>query len=50
MDAPKENLSCGKPAVEVRAALGILEHAVRAVEIYDLESRVQELGRRSESA
>ena len=39
----KDNLSCGKPAVEVRAALGILEHAVKAVELYDLEERLAAL-------
>lgn len=37
------NLTCGKPAVEVRAALGILEHAIKAVELWDIEARIEAL-------
>jgi hypothetical protein len=46
--ALERNLTCGKPAVEVRAALGILEHATKAVELYDLEERLSEIERRYE--
>jgi hypothetical protein len=35
------NLTCGKPACEIRAALGILEQATRGVELLDLAERVQ---------
>jgi hypothetical protein len=42
------NLTCGKPAVEVRAALGILEQAIKAVELWDLEERLSELEGRNE--
>jgi transposase len=41
------NLNCGSPSTEERAALGILGHAVKAVELYDLEERLSELERRS---
>ncbi len=40
VDCLKRNLTCGTPSTEVRAALGILDQAVRAVEIYDLETRL----------
>jgi hypothetical protein len=46
--ALERNLTCGKPTVEVRAALGILEYAVKAVELYDLEERLSEIERRYE--
>jgi hypothetical protein len=39
----RRNLTCKKPAAEIRAALGILDLAVRAVEIGDLAQRVEEL-------
>jgi hypothetical protein len=48
VDCLKRNLTCGKPHTETRAALGILEHATKAVEIYDLELRLQELERKAE--
>jgi hypothetical protein len=37
------NLSCNKPGVEVAAAGKILEHAIGAVELFDLAGRVAEL-------
>jgi hypothetical protein len=37
------NMSCGKPGVEVVAAGKILEHAIGAVELFDLAGRVAEL-------
>jgi hypothetical protein len=39
----KRNLYCGTAATEVRAALGILDQSIKAVEIYDLESRLAAL-------
>lgn len=44
----KRNLDCGSPATEVRAALGILDQSIKAVEIYDLESRLAALEAREE--
>src|SRR5216683_3059200 len=41
--ALRRNLTCGVPSVEVRAALGVLEQSVKAVELLDLEERVQML-------
>lgn len=39
----RRNLSCGKSAVEVRAALGILEQSMKGVELIDLEERMAAL-------
>lgn len=36
-------LTCGTPAVEVRAAVAILDHAMRGAELLDLADRVQML-------
>ena len=35
-----KNLECGNAGVEVRAALGILDQALQAVELMDLEQRL----------
>jgi hypothetical protein len=43
--ALRRNLRCGTPSVKVRSALGILDHAVRGVELVDLAERVEELER-----
>jgi hypothetical protein len=43
VDTLEINLACEVPSVEVRAALGILEHACRGVELLDLESRLAAL-------
>lgn len=43
VDTLKRNLTCGSPSTEVRAASTILDQAVRAVEIYDLETRLAAL-------
>src|SRR5262249_55821732 len=40
------NLRCGKAGCEINAAGKILEHAVGAVEIFDLSQRVSELEER----
>jgi hypothetical protein len=42
------NLTCGNPGTEVRAAQVILEQSVKAVELMDLEQRVEELEQNSE--
>ena len=45
--ALERNLECGNPATEVRAAVAILEHSIRAIEIEDLAARVEALERLS---
>lgn len=39
----ERNLSCGRPGDEIRAALGVLDHATNALEVGDLLERVEEL-------
>ncbi len=43
VDCLKQNLSCGMPSTEVRAASVILDHALKAVELYELETRLSAL-------
>ena len=43
--ALQRNLTCGHPGTEIRAALGILDHSVKAVELIDLMTRMEELER-----
>jgi hypothetical protein len=38
-----KNLSCGNPAVEIRAAQIIIEQAIKGVELIDLQERVERL-------
>jgi hypothetical protein len=45
VEALERNLACGHPGNEIRAALGILDHAVKAVELLDVVERVEELER-----
>jgi hypothetical protein len=45
VEALERNLACGNPAHEVRAALGILDQAVKAAELLDLAERLEELER-----
>src|SRR5262245_1822545 len=45
VEALERNLVCGNPAHEVRAALGILDQAVKAQELLDLAERLEELER-----
>ena len=45
----RRNLACGAPSVEVRAALGILDQAIKATELIDLEERIQTLEAQLES-
>jgi hypothetical protein len=39
----RRNLTCGTPSVEVRAATAILEQAIKAVELFDVVERVEQL-------
>jgi hypothetical protein len=43
VDTLRRNLTCGTPSVEVRAATAILDQAVKAVELFDLAERVEQL-------
>jgi hypothetical protein len=43
--ALRRNLTCGVPAVEVRAAVAVLDQAVNGVLVIDFEARVEELER-----
>lgn len=43
VEALERNLTCGQPSHEIRAALGILEHAVEGIELLDVVQRVEEL-------
>src|SRR5262245_13876211 len=43
VEALERSLTCGQPGNELRAALGVLGHAVKAVEALDLAERVEEL-------
>ena len=43
VDTLERNLSCGNPSTEVRAALGILDQAVKVSELMDLEERLAKL-------
>jgi hypothetical protein len=45
VEALRRNLTCGQPAVEIRAALGLIEQSVRAVEYLDLATELAELRR-----
>jgi hypothetical protein len=48
VEALVRNLTTGKSSSEVSAALGILDRAVRGVELVDLVERVEELERRAQ--
>ena len=39
----KRNLRCGTPSVEVRAALAVLEQAIKGAELLDLQERIAAL-------
>jgi hypothetical protein len=43
VEALTRNLTCGKPASEIRAAEVILTHAAKGLEMFDLAERVEEL-------
>ena len=50
VDTLQRNLTCGTPSVEVRAATVILDQAVKAVELFDLVERVEQLEARLEAS
>jgi hypothetical protein len=43
VDTLRRLLTCGRPAVEARAAVAVLEQSVKAVELIDLAERVEAL-------
>src|SRR5262249_22596851 len=43
VDALLRNLNCDRPAVEIRAAVAVLNEAYRGLEVLDLESELAEL-------
>jgi hypothetical protein len=43
VDALRRNLTCGTPSVEVRAATAILDLSLKAVELFDVAERVEQL-------
>jgi hypothetical protein len=43
VEALERNLMCGKAPTEVRAAEIILQNAIRAVEVDELQARVEQL-------
>jgi hypothetical protein len=43
----RRNLSCGSPQAEIRAALAIVDLAIRGVDLVDHEERISDLERRT---
>jgi hypothetical protein len=43
VDALRRKLSCGRPGDEMRAAVAIIDHAARGVELLDLTDRIEAL-------
>jgi hypothetical protein len=39
------NMTCGRPAVEVRAALGLLDQVFKGTEVFDLSTQMEDLRR-----
>ena len=50
VNALQRNLSCGTPSVEVRAATAILDQTIKAVELFDMVERVEQLEARLEAS
>jgi hypothetical protein len=50
VDTLHRNLTCGTPSVEVRAASVILDQAIKAVELFDIVDRVEQLEARLAAA
>jgi hypothetical protein len=48
VEALQKNLACGKEAVEVSAAFGVLDRAFKGVELVDLAERVKALERQDQ--
>jgi hypothetical protein len=44
--ALERNLTCGNPAAEIRAALGVLDRSLAAVELFDLAGEIDRLQER----
>jgi hypothetical protein len=38
-------MTCGRPAVEVKAALGLLDQVLKGTEVFDLSTQVEDLRR-----
>src|SRR6266536_55070 len=49
VDTLQRNLTCGTPSVEVRAAIAILDQAIKAIELFDVVERVEQLEARLSS-
>jgi hypothetical protein len=43
VDTLQRNLTCGKSGDEIKAAVAVLDHAVKAVEVLDLAERIAAL-------
>jgi methyl coenzyme M reductase gamma subunit len=43
VEALQRALTCGRPSAEIRAAVAILDHSLKAVEVRDLAGQVEEL-------
>jgi hypothetical protein len=43
VDTLRRNLTCGRPGDEIKAAVAVLDHAIKAVELADLEARLTAL-------
>jgi hypothetical protein len=41
----ESNLTCGLPSVEVRAAISVLDYAIKGVQSYDILERLEEIER-----
>ena len=41
VDALERNLSCGKPGCEIQAAVAVLDHAAKGLELADLTERLE---------
>jgi hypothetical protein len=50
VDTLQRNLTCGTPSVEVRAAATILDQAIKAIELFDIVERVEQLEARLSDA
>ena len=43
VDALERNLTCGRPGDEIRAAVAVLEHCQKGMELLDLADRLREV-------
>ena len=49
-DTLDRTMTCGSPAVEARAALAVIEQAIKGAEMLDVGQRVEALERNAEDA